>query len=80
MSFLRRRDRSSGAFTAADAMHAPVASRDKILVLVAFRFQKHKASINDPVAKAYMDALLADSDVRAWEDAALAERPPLQKD
>jgi len=51
-----------GAFTIADAMFAPVASR----------FRTYRPSIS-PVASAYVETLTADPGFRAWESAARLE-------
>jgi glutathione S-transferase len=57
-----------GHFTVADAMYAPVTTR--------FRTYGVKLS---PVAQAYCDAMLADPDMMAWEEAARSEPPPEPK-
>ncbi|MCW5697609.1 MAG: glutathione S-transferase family protein [Bauldia sp.] len=54
-----------GGFTIADAMFAPVATR----------FRTYGVTL-EPVPQAYADAMLADPDMRAWEDAARREDPP----
>ena len=58
-----------GRYTIADCFYAPV----------AFRFQTYGV---DPggVARAYVVALLAHPDVRAWEQAALAETTIIEAD
>ena len=59
-----------GAFSAADAMFAPV----------IFRFQTYRVAIDEPVAKAYYQAMLADPCMQEWENAALAETSdPIEK-
>ena len=57
-----------GHFTIADAMYAPVATR----------FRTYGVTL-EPVAEAYKDAMLADPDMKAWEDAARSEAPPEPK-
>lgn len=54
-----------GQFTVADAMYAPVATR----------FRTYGVLL-DPVAQAYAEAILADPDMMAWEEAARTG-PPL---
>jgi glutathione S-transferase len=51
-----------GAFTAADAMYAPVVTR----------FETYSIPV-DPVSRAYMDAVLSTPAFRAWREAALRE-------
>lgn len=51
-----------GAFSAADAMYAPI----------VFRFDGYSIPVNKQ-SRAYMDAILAHPDVVAWRDAALKE-------
>jgi glutathione S-transferase len=59
-----------GDFSAADAMFAPV----------IFRFQTYRVPIDDPLAKAYYEAMLADPQMRQWEAAALVETvAPVEK-
>lgn len=57
-----------GHYTIADAMYAPVATR----------FRTYGVKL-EPVAQAYCEALLADPDMKAWEDAARTEDPPEPK-
>ena len=57
-----------GHFTIADAMYAPVATR----------FRTYGVEL-EPVAQIYAEAILADEDMRAWEDAARNEDPPEPK-
>jgi glutathione S-transferase len=54
-----------GHFTIADAMYAPVVTR----------FRTYAVPV-DPVSRAYMDAILADPDFRAWEEQARKDPPP----
>ncbi len=54
-----------GHFTIADAMYAPVATR----------FRTYGVAL-DPVSQAYVDAILADPDMQAWEEQARSG-PPL---
>jgi glutathione S-transferase len=54
-----------GHFTVADAMYAPVVTR----------FRTYGVAV-DPVSRAYMDAILADPDFRAWEDQARKDPAP----
>jgi glutathione S-transferase len=51
-----------GAFTAADAMFAPLAAR----------FRTYDVRL-DPICQAYADTILADPDFRAWEEDARKE-------
>jgi len=51
-----------GAFTAADAMYAPVVTR----------FETYSISV-DPVSRAYMDAVLGTRSMCLWREAALRE-------
>jgi glutathione S-transferase len=53
-----------GHFTVADAQYAPIATR----------FRTHGVTL-DPVAQAYMEAVLADPDFRAWEAQAKLDPP-----
>src|ERR1700759_977304 len=55
-----------GEFSLADAMFGPV----------AFRFQTYGAVLSEP-SQAYLRHLLADPDLRAWQDAATSEGHPL---
>ncbi len=57
-----------GHFTIADAMYAPVTTR----------FRTYGVTLS-PVAEAYKQAMLADRDMKAWEDAARADAPPEPK-
>lgn len=57
-----------GHFTIADAMYAPVATR----------FRTYGVTLT-PVAQAYAEAILADSDMQAWEETARIEEPPEPK-
>lgn len=57
-----------GAFTIADAMYAPVATR----------FRTYGIKL-EAVPEAYKQAILDDPDMKAWEDAARAEDPPEPK-
>ena len=52
-----------GAFSAADAMFAPV----------VFRFQTYLVAVEEPAAAAYVAAMLADKHMREWEAGAFAE-------
>jgi len=52
-----------GAFSAADAMYAPV----------ALRFRTYSVQVADPTAAAYQATVLADEHVRAWVAAGLEE-------
>jgi len=54
-----------GGFTIADAMFAPVTTR----------FRTYGVTL-EPVPQAYCNMMLADPDMRAWEDAARREEPP----
>jgi hypothetical protein len=58
-----------GAFTAVDAMFAPV----------VFRFRTYNVPVEDPVVAAYMAAMLADEHVAQWHAAALAETEVIDK-
>jgi glutathione S-transferase len=59
-----------GAFSATDAMFAPV----------IFRFQTYRVPLTDLNAKEYMKAMLADPYMIEWEKAALLEtQSPVQK-
>lgn len=53
-----------GNFTMADAMYAPVVTRFRTYGIAA-----------DAIGDAYMEAVLADPDVRAWDDDAKAHGP-----
>jgi glutathione S-transferase len=53
-----------GHFTIADAMYAPIVTR----------FRTYGIEV-DPVSRAYMDAVLADPDFRAWEAQARLDPP-----
>ncbi|MFO1185155.1 MAG: glutathione S-transferase family protein [Bauldia sp.] len=53
-----------GGFTIADAMYAPVATR----------FRTYAAKLS-PLAEAYCQAIFADRDFQAWEEAARREKP-----
>jgi glutathione S-transferase len=57
-----------GEFSMADAMFAPV----------AFRFQSYGANLSAS-SHGYLRHVLEDSDVRAWQDAALLEGHPLPR-
>jgi glutathione S-transferase len=52
-----------GAWSIADAFFTPVATR----------FRSYGVSIDDPIARAYCETLLADPAVLAWESDAIAE-------
>lgn len=52
-----------GAFSAADAMYAPI----------AFRIRTYGVRVDEPVAAAYVAALLGDAHMSEWERAALVE-------
>lgn len=52
-----------GAFCAADAMYCPV----------AFRFKTYGIRLEDPIAEAYAQAILAHPAAKEWEAAALVE-------
>jgi len=52
-----------GAFSAADAMYAPVATR----------FRTYNVELASEVAREYFAAVLADAAFREWEESALAE-------
>ncbi|MCK0197573.1 glutathione S-transferase family protein [Ancylobacter sp. 6x-1] len=58
-----------GAFSAADAMYAPVASRIRTYALPV-----------DPVSAAYVEAIHAHPAFRAWHDAALKETRTVEAD
>lgn len=58
-----------GDFSLVDAMYVPV----------AFRFRTYGVAVTD-TARAYMDALEEDADIRAWVDAALAETEVVEAD
>ena len=53
-----------GHFTIADAMYAPIVTR----------FRTYGVEL-DPICRAYMKAVLADPDFRAWEDQARRDPP-----
>lgn len=57
-----------GHFTIADAMYAPVATR----------FRTYGVGL-EPIAQTYCEAILADPDMRDWEEAARMEDPPEPK-
>lgn len=56
-----------GAFSAADAMYAPI----------VFRFHTYNVKLSSPEAIAYVATMLADPAMAEWEAGALAETNPI---